>query len=109
MYTNTKTGQCNLHLRSNSWSNFFPELQIRGGIEDNSKLIFSYFFMKTLCCDSSLEPSLPEGFNGESQSMFLSKNMANYPCYPFLSGSLYFFSELICLEELCPPGKEMML
>ena len=29
------------------------ELQIRGGIEDNSKVIFLTFLTKTLCCDPS--------------------------------------------------------
>ena len=32
------------------------ELQIRGGIEDNSKIIFS-LFNENICCDPSLEPS----------------------------------------------------
>ena len=33
-----------------------PELQIRGGNEDNSKIIF-LFLNESICCDSSLEPS----------------------------------------------------
>ena len=32
------------------------ELQIRGGIEDNSEIIF-IFLNKNICCDPSLEPS----------------------------------------------------
>ena len=35
---------------------YTPELQIRGGIEDNSKIIF-LFLNKNICCDPSLEPS----------------------------------------------------
>ena len=33
-----------------------PELQIRGGIEDNSKIIF-LFLNENICCDHSLELS----------------------------------------------------
>ena len=35
------------------------ELQIRGGIEDNSKIILN----KNVCCDPSLEPSQQDGSN----------------------------------------------
>ena len=45
------------------------ELQIRGGIEDKSKIIFSYFSMK-MFCDPSLELSGRDGFNDGSQNMF---------------------------------------
>ena len=31
------------------------ELQVRGGIEDNSKIIF-LFLNENICCDPSLEP-----------------------------------------------------
>ena len=63
------------------------ELQIRGGIEDNSKIIFS-FLNKNICCDPSLEPSQQDGSNEGSQNMLLWRNKANYPSYPFLSGAL---------------------
>ena len=69
------------------------ELQIRGGIADNSKIIFSYFSTKT-CYNPSLELSR-DGPNNVSQNMFLWRNMAaysglslNYPTYPFLSSAL---------------------
>ena len=39
------------------WSNSCTsELQIRGGIEDNSKIFF-LFLNENICCDPSLEPS----------------------------------------------------
>ena len=38
------------------------ELQIRGEIEDNSKIIF-LFLNKNICCDPSLEPSRCDGSN----------------------------------------------
>ena len=41
------------------------ELQIRGGIEDNSKVIF-LFLIKNICCDPSLEPSQRDGSNDGS-------------------------------------------
>ena len=44
------------------------ELQIRGGIEDNSKIIFLNSQRK-LCCNPSLEPSR-DGSNDGSQHMF---------------------------------------
>ena len=44
--------------------------QIRGGIEDNSKIIFSFFCSENICCDPSLEPSQQDGFNNGSQKMF---------------------------------------
>ena len=34
-----------------------PELQMRGGIEDNSKIFF-LFLNENICCDPLLEPSL---------------------------------------------------
>ena len=39
-----------------------PELQVTGGIEINSKIIF-LFLNKNVCCDPSLEPSLQDGSN----------------------------------------------
>ena len=56
-----------------------PELQIRGGTEDNSKIIFFLFFNKNIHCDPSLEPSLRESSNEGSQCMFFWRNMVNYP------------------------------
>ena len=47
---------------------FFSELQIRGGIEDNSN--FFLFHNENICCDPSLEPSLRDGSNDGSQHMF---------------------------------------
>ena len=38
------------------------ELQIRGGIENNSKIIF-LFLTENICCDPSLEPSRRDGSN----------------------------------------------
>ena len=48
-----------------------PELQIRGGTEDNSKIIFFLFFNKNIHCDPSLEPSLRESLmKGHSVCFF---------------------------------------
>ena len=55
-----------------------PELQIRGGIEDNS-ILFFLFHIENICCDHSLEPSRRDGSNDGSQNMFLWRNMENYP------------------------------
>ena len=68
------------------------ELQIRGDVEDNSKIIF---LKKTVCCDPSLEPSRWDGSNDASQNMFMSRNTDNYHklCYPFLSGALHSYKE----------------
>ena len=62
----------------NSTNVVTPELQIRGGIEDNSKIVFFYFSKKT-CCDSSLELSRRDGSNDGSQNMVLWRKVANYP------------------------------
>ena len=43
------------------------ELQIRGGVEGNSKIIF---LKENVCCDRSLEPSRGEGSNDGSQHRF---------------------------------------
>ena len=40
----------------------WTELQIKGGTEDNSKIIF-LFLNENICCDPSLEPSRQEGSN----------------------------------------------
>ena len=53
-----------------------PELLIRGGIEDNSKIIFLISQKKkkqkknNICCDPSLEPSQRDRSNDGSQNMF---------------------------------------
>ena len=47
-----------------------PELQIRVGTEDNSKIIFLNSQKKNICCDPSLELSRQDGSNGGSQNMF---------------------------------------
>ena len=54
------------------------ELQIRGGIQDNSKIFF-LLLNENICCDLSLEPSWRDGTNYGSQHMFLWRNMENYP------------------------------
>ena len=53
------------------------ELQMRGGIDNNSKIIF--LLNENICCDPSLEPSRRDGSNDGSQNMFLLGNMENYP------------------------------
>ena len=50
------------------------ELQIRGGIENNSKIIKG-----NICCDPSLEPSQRDGSNDGTQNMFQWRNIDNYP------------------------------
>ena len=45
------------------------KLQIRGGIHDNSKIIF-LFLEENICCDPSLEPSPCDGSSDRSQNMF---------------------------------------
>ena len=47
----------------------FSELQIRGGYEDNSKII-SLFINENLCCDPSLELSRQDSSNDGSQHRF---------------------------------------
>ena len=47
-----------------------PELQITGGIEDNSKIFF-LFLNKNICCDPTLEPSQRDFSNDGSENMFL--------------------------------------
>ena len=44
-------------------------LQVRGVIEDNSKITF-LFLNKNICCDPSLEPSQQDGSNDGSQNIF---------------------------------------
>ena len=53
---------------------------------------FFLFLTENICCDPSLEPSRRDGSNDVSQNMFLWRNMANYPWYPFLSGVMTFTS-----------------
>ena len=45
------------------------ELKIRGGIEDNSNIIF-LFLNENICCDPSLEPSRGDGSKNGSQNTF---------------------------------------
>ena len=59
--------QQDLHKRLRV-SEISTELQTRGGIEDNSKIIF-LISHKNICCDSSLE---------QSQRDSSMENMANY-------------------------------
>ena len=51
---------------------------MRGGIEDNSKIIL-LFLNENICCDPSLEPSQGDSSNDGSQNTFLCRNLANYP------------------------------
>ena len=52
---------------------WYSKLQIRGAIEDNSKIIF-LFLSENICCDPSLEPSQQDGSNDGSQICFYGKN-----------------------------------
>ena len=45
------------------------DLQIRGGIEDNSKILF-LFLNENIRCDPSLEPSQRDGSNDGLQHKF---------------------------------------
>ena len=80
---------------------FYSELQIRGGIEDNSEIIF-LFLNKNICCDSSLEPSWQDGSDDGSQYMFQRSNMENlnYPFYPFLSGTLFIRERVLIRKKI---------
>ena len=60
---------------------FKTELQIRGVIEVNSKIIF-LISQKNICCDPSLEPSRPDSSNGGSQLMFYGKIWKIMPLTP---------------------------
>ena len=59
-----------------------PDRRYSGFFKDN----FSYFSKKT--CDPSLKPSRGDGSNEGSQYMFCLKKKENYPCYPFIFGTL---------------------
>ena len=72
------------HIYSALRQGYSPELQIREGTEDNSKIFF-LFLKENICCDLSLELSRQEGCNDGSQNMFLWRNIANYL---FLSAGL---------------------
>ena len=48
------------------------QLQIRGDIEHNSKMIF-LFLEENICCDPSLEPSQRDGSNDGSQVCFFTE------------------------------------
>ena len=61
-WTATESAQC----RSRKMP--YIELQIRGGIKDNSKK--NFLISQNLCCDPSLEPSQRDGSNGGSQHMY---------------------------------------
>ena len=58
-----------LHLAQFLSNNRDTELQIGGGIEDNSEIIF-LISQKNICCDPSLEPSQRDGSNDGSQHTF---------------------------------------
>ena len=49
-----------------------PELQIRGGIEDNSWILFLYL-KDNICDNPSLEQSRRDGSNDGSQNIFFIK------------------------------------
>ena len=57
-----------------------PELKIRGGIEDDSKIIF--LISQNICCDPSLELSCQDSSNDGSQNMFLWRNGKRGPGRP---------------------------
>ena len=66
------------------------ELQIRGEIEDNSKIIV-LFLNKNICCDPSLEPSRCDGSNDGYNISFkgvILKIILKLSLLPFLSGAL---------------------
>ena len=81
-------------LLDGSWSslelhNFCTdsELQIRGGIKYNSKIIFLISQQKNICCDPSLELSRQDGSNDVSQHVskeYYGKLSLNYPFLPLL-------------------------
>ena len=50
-------------------SSIYSELQLKWGIEDNSKIIF-LSFQRNLCCDTLLGPSRRDGSNDGSQHTF---------------------------------------
>ena len=54
------------------------EFQIRGGIKDNSRIIF-LILNENICCDPLLDTSRRDGSNDGSQNMLFWRNMANYP------------------------------
>ena len=78
----TMCRQARHHFLRNSYANYGgcshqdSELQIRGGIEDNSRIIF--LINEKICCDPSLESSRRDGYNDRSQHMFKRGNMENY-------------------------------
>ena len=91
---------------------FFPsqtsEPQIRGGIDDNSKIYFLSQYKHML--QPLIGTSQPDGSNEVSQPMF-HKGMwqisLKYSCYPFLSGALQhciagFHSGLYLSLSNCP-------
>ena len=68
------------------YSSYYPELQIRGGIEDYSGISQQ----KHMLCPS-LELSHRDSSNDGSQNMFYGEIWLItliYHCYPFLSGAL---------------------
>ena len=58
------------------------ELQIKGCIKDNSKIILSYFSTKTYVVNPHnyhlTKRSRQDGYNERSQRMFLRRNMENF-------------------------------
>ena len=44
--------------------------ELRGGIEDNSRIIFN-FLNEDICCDPSLEPPQRDGSNDGSQNIYV--------------------------------------
>ena len=75
-------------------------LQIRRGNRDN--LGISLLICRNIHCDPSLELSGQDSSNDGSQHMFsfnTKKLSLNYPCHPFLSGTLLFDFPLTSLAN----------
>ena len=64
------------------------ELQIRGGIEDNSEIIFLIPQWKHICCDPALEPSRWDDIGYKIYFIgVLWEIIPTFSFYPFLCGS----------------------
>ena len=57
----------------------FQELQIRGAIKDNSKIIVSYFSIKIYVVTPHKNCLDEDSSNDGSQNKFIWRNMDNYP------------------------------
>ena len=76
----------------------YPELQIGGGIEDNSEIIFFFLILNENMWWPSVELSRWDGPNDGSQNVLKElyvKLSLNYPFYPYLFGALIFAKTLL--------------